>query len=60
MRATDSVSPVKKPNCFQLEGRYDDATEPQELTVFPPASQNTSTEWLTVDRSTVVALDQFE
>lgn len=40
--------------------RYDDPEDPSELTIFAPESQKLTTEWITADRSTAVALDQFQ
>jgi len=42
---------------FELECLYDDPGSPSELTVFTPEKQRLATEWLTVDQSTAVELD---
>lgn len=44
---------------FELDCLFDDMDDPAELTVFTPEGRATATEWITVDRSEAVALDQI-
>jgi len=43
----------------ELSYRYDDAADPQELTVFAPGSERLSTEWLTVPADAAVDLAEM-
>ena len=44
---------------FELEWRYDDPSDPAELTVYDPEADRLATEWVTVDRSTAVSFDRI-
>ncbi|SEA35651.1 hypothetical protein SAMN04488065_2799 [Haloplanus vescus] len=43
---------------FELECLYDDPSNPSELTVFTPETERLATEWVTVDQSTAVSLEE--
>ncbi|MFB6192562.1 MAG: hypothetical protein ABEI11_04485 [Haloarculaceae archaeon] len=43
---------------FALECLYDDAQNPSELTIFPPDEARAVTEWITVDQSVAVSLEE--
>jgi hypothetical protein len=49
---------LESPPQFALECTFDDPSNPTEVTVYSPGSENVTTEWLTVDRSTAVPLER--
>ncbi|WP_435070160.1 DUF7511 domain-containing protein [Haloplanus sp. C73] len=57
--ATLSASGLGETPEFELECLYDDPTNPSELTVFAPETRRLATEWVTVDQSTAVCLDEI-
>ena len=60
--STTERTPVADPAAaptFELEYRYDDADDPEELTVFAPEPDRLATEWITVAEETGVDLDQM-
>lgn len=56
--APDGDPPGERPE-VELRHRFDDRSDPTELTVFAPEPENLATEWLTVDRATAVPLDRI-
>lgn len=50
--------PTETPT-FELECLYDDPTDPAELTVYAPEAERLATEWVTVDRSAAVSLEEI-
>lgn len=48
---------LDSPPEFELECLFDDMDDPSELTVFTARGNATATEWITIDRTDAVALD---
>jgi hypothetical protein len=44
---------------FDLECLFDDAENPSELTIFSPERGRAATEWLTVERSAAIPVDEI-
>lgn len=42
---------------FELDSRFDDSLDPEEVTVFPGDAATPTTEWLTIDAEYTVPLD---
>jgi len=57
--ATPSTAELRETPEFELEYLYDDPSSPSELTIFSPDTRRLATEWVTVDRSSAVRLDQI-
>ncbi|MFC6724996.1 hypothetical protein ACFQE1_11570 [Halobium palmae] len=55
---SESERDLREAPTFELEHLVDDETDPSELTVFAPATDALTTEWLTVDRTDAVPLDR--
>lgn len=43
---------------FELTARFDDAVEPSEVTVFPSAVDDSTTQWLTIDVEHALPLEE--
>lgn len=64
-RPTDGVSEVRSEDGreelpeFDLDCLYDDPATPTELTIFSPGTERRATEWVTVDQSVALPLDEI-
>jgi hypothetical protein len=45
---------------FDLECLFDDPENPSEVTITTPDTEQSVTEWVTVDRSTAVPLEEVQ
>ena len=52
-----SLPADRLPGDHELQCLYDDDENPSEVTIFSPSRERFPTEWITVDRSTAVSLD---
>lgn len=43
---------------LELQARFDDSVDPEEVTVFPADSEGTTTEWLTIEAAYAVPLEE--
>lgn len=56
--ATDSGRARQHTRTFELESRFDDAIDPEEVTIFPGNAEMPTTQWLSIDAEFTVPIEE--